>query len=153
MNTCCKPLLAFIISVLAAAPGCASPGAASHEREKLQRVNELYMAGKFDDAIRVAEPLKQSSTPEIVFSVGHLYLARAQAEARSNGERASDSERFVRYVERAALLGLDDASRLLEAVFRYGSYGAVPVDLARANCWQQVANKQASARECAREEK
>jgi hypothetical protein len=152
VNPGCRSLLALLIGIGLVAPGCASPGEASSESRTVGRVNELYMAEQFDDAIRVAEPLMQSSTPEVVFSVGHLYLARAQSKGRSDDERTSDSRKFVQFVEKAALLGLDDASRLLEAVFRFGGYGAVPVDSARADCWQKVINRKVAARDCARQE-
>lgn len=138
----------LLLCALLLGAGCAL-SASKSEQHISKDVQEALEAGRVDEAIRIAQPIAHSSDPELVFSVGFLYLARTQVEGRTETQREADSARFLRQVERAALAGLGEASRLLEAVFRYGGYGTIPADLARADCWRSVIEQRAEAENCA----
>lgn len=138
----------LLLSALAVGSGCALSASKSEQRIS-KDVQEALEAGRVDEAIRLAQPIAHSSDPELVFSVGFLYLARTQNEGRTESQREVDSAQFLRQVERAALAGLGEASRLLEAVFRYGGYGTISTDPARADCWRTVIEQRAEAENCA----
>jgi len=138
---------ALLLSVLLVGSDCAL-SAPKSEQHISKDVQDALEAGRVDEAIRLAQPIAHSSDPELVFSVGFLYLARTQVEGRAETQREADSARFLRQVERAALAGLDEAPRLLEAVFRYGNYGTTPADSARADCWRSVIEQRAEAESC-----
>lgn len=136
------------LAALLALANCAFCASTS-EGLVVKAVTDAFQAGRVDEAIGLAEPLARSSDPELVFSVAYLYLARTQVEGRTEAQRQADSDQFLRQVERAARAGLDEAPRLLEAVFRYGGYGTISTSRIQADCWRAVIEHRAAADRCA----
>lgn len=140
-------LTIFWVLIVGSSVGCAVTKA--NGMRDLQDAWSLMQDEKVTESMELAKKYLNSSDAEEIFLVGLLYSGKA-GRSKASVQAKKDAQCGIALLEKSANLGHINAASTLEGIFRFDT-GVNMKDVARANCWAGVVEKDDQPKACARE--